>query len=274
MAPLSAPPLCGSDAEAAVMEQETAPGAEERSGRLRRSGHTGRSGPDVNHTHRDVSGGWLRPTVFGAMDGLVSNLGLVAGVAGSSASSQTIAVSGLAGLVAGAFSMAAGEYTSVASQRELVQAELEVERGELRQHPEEEVRELAAVYESRGVERRLAMAVARQLHRDPEQALETHAREELGVDPSGLPSPMVAAVSSFLSFAAGAILPVLPYLVGATSLWYAVVLALAGLFACGAVVARVTARQWWFSGLRQLALGAAAAAVTYGLGVAFGTAVG
>lgn len=255
------------------MEQESAPGAEGRGGRLRRSDHAKHS-DRVNHTHRDVSGGWLRPTVFGAMDGLVSNLGLVAGVAGSSASSQTIVVSGLAGLVAGAFSMAAGEYTSVASQRELVQAELEVERGELRLHPEDELRELADVYESRGVEPRLAMEVARQLHRDPDQALETHAREELGVDPAGLPSPMVAAVSSFLSFSVGAILPVLPYLAGATSLWYAVVLALAGLFACGAIVARVTARPWWFSGLRQLALGAAAAAVTYGLGVAFGTAVG
>jgi len=249
------------------MERDTTPGAEGRDGHLRRSDH-------ANHTHRDVNGGWLRPTVFGAMDGLVSNLGLVAGVAGSSASSQTIVISGLAGLVAGAFSMAAGEYTSVASQRELVQAELEVERRELRRHPEDELKELAEVYEARGVEPVLAMAVAEQLHEDPEKALETHAREELGVDPSDLPSPRVAAVSSFLSFSVGAVLPVLPYLLGATSLWYAVVLALAGLFACGAIVSRVTARQWWFSGLRQLALGAAAAAVTYGLGVAFGVAVG
>jgi VIT1/CCC1 family predicted Fe2+/Mn2+ transporter len=118
------------------------------------------------------------------------------------------------------------------------------------------------------------MEVARQLHEDPEQALETHAREELGVDPGDLPSPTTAAVSSFLSFSVGAVLPVLPYLLGATSLWYAVVLALAGLFACGAMVARVTARKWWFSGLRQLALGAAAAAVTYGLGALFGVALG
>jgi VIT1/CCC1 family predicted Fe2+/Mn2+ transporter len=208
------------------------------------------------------------------MDGLVSNLGLVTGVAGSEASNRVIVISGLAGLVAGAFSMAAGEYTSVASQRELVQAELEVERRELRRHPEDELKELASVYESRGVEPRLAMEVARQLHEDPEQALETHAREELGVDPGDLPSPTTAAVSSFLSFSVGAVLPVLPYLLGATSLLYAVVLALAGLFACGAMVARVTARRWWFSGLRQLALGAGAAAVTYGLGAAFGVAVG
>jgi VIT1/CCC1 family predicted Fe2+/Mn2+ transporter len=229
---------------------------------------------EAHHSHRDVNGGWLRPAVFGAMDGLVSNLGLISGVAGSSASSQTIAVAGLAGLAAGAFSMAAGEYTSVASQRELVQAELDVERRELRRNPKDEQEELASLYVSRGVEPRLARQVAEQLSRDPEQALEIHAREELGVDPSDLPSPTVAAVSSFGSFALGAALPVLPYLLGATALWPAVLLALLGLFACGAVVARVTARPWWFSGLRQLGLGAAAAGLTYGLGDLFGTILG
>ncbi|CAL9416341.1 VIT1/CCC1 transporter family protein [Streptomyces albus] len=227
-----------------------------------------------NHTHRDVNGGWLRPAVFGAMDGLVSNLGLMTGVAGSAASPQTIVISGLAGLAAGAFSMAAGEYTSVASQRELVLAELEIERRELRRSPGEEIKELAALYEARGVDADLALQVAEQLHRDPEQALEIHAREELGIDPADLPSPTVAAVSSFLSFSLGAVLPVLPYLFGTTALWPAVVLALIGLFVCGAVVARVTARPWWYSGLRQLGLGAAAAGVTYGLGTLFGVAVG
>jgi VIT1/CCC1 family predicted Fe2+/Mn2+ transporter len=227
-----------------------------------------------NHTHRDVNGGWLRPAVFGAMDGLVSNLALITGVAGGSVSSQTIVITGLAGLAAGAFSMAAGEYTSVASQRELVLAELEVERGELRRHPKDEQMELAELYVSRGVEPGLAAEVARQLSRDPEQALEIHAREELGVDPSDLPSPQVAALSSFGSFALGALLPVLPYLLGTAALWPAVLLALFGLFVCGAVVARVTARSWWYSGLRQLILGGAAAAVTFGLGALFGTAVG
>ncbi|MBZ4015624.1 hypothetical protein CCS38_07670 [Streptomyces purpurogeneiscleroticus] len=227
-----------------------------------------------NHTHRDVNGGWLRPAVFGAMDGLVSNLALMTGVAGGSVSQQTIVITGLAGLAAGAFSMAAGEYTSVASQRELVQAELDIERRELRKHPKDEQAELAALYESRGVEPRLAREVAAQLSKDPEQALEIHAREELGVDPSDLPSPLVAAASSFGSFALGALLPVLPYLLGASALWPAVLLALLGLFACGAVVARVTARSWWYSGLRQLALGGAAAGVTYVLGALFGTAVG
>lgn len=227
-----------------------------------------------NHTHRDVNGGWLRPAVFGAMDGLVSNLALMTGVAGSSVSQQTIVLTGLAGLAAGAFSMAAGEYTSVASQRELVEAELDVERRELRKHPEDEEEELAALYVTRGVEPGLAREVARQLSKDPEQALEIHAREELGVDPDELPSPMVAAISSFGSFALGALLPVLPYLLGANALWPAVLVALLGLFACGAVVAKVTARSWWFSGLRQLALGGAAAGVTYGLGALFGTTLG
>jgi vacuolar iron transporter family protein len=226
-----------------------------------------------NHTHRDVNGGWLRPAVFGAMDGLVSNLALMTGVAGGAVSPRTVVITGLAGLAAGAFSMAAGEYTSVASQRELVEAELDVERRELRKHPKDEENELAELYESRGVAPALAREVARQLSKDPEQALEIHAREELGIDPGDLPSPTVAAVSSFGSFALGALLPVLPYLLGMTALWPAVVVALFGLFACGAVVARVTARSWWYSGLRQLALGGAAAGVTYALGSLFGAAV-
>lgn len=227
-----------------------------------------------NHTHRDVNGGWLRPAVFGAMDGLVSNLALMTGVAGGSVAQHTIVLTGLAGLAAGAFSMAAGEYTSVASQRELVEAELDVERRELLGHPKDEEAELAALYEARGVEPALAREVARQLSVDPEQALEIHAREELGVDPGDLPSPVVAAASSFGSFALGALLPVLPYLLGASALWPAVLLALLGLFACGAIVAKVTARTWWFSGLRQLALGGAAAGVTYLLGGLIGSAVG
>ncbi|MFJ4919196.1 VIT1/CCC1 transporter family protein [Streptomyces sp. NPDC088725] len=226
-----------------------------------------------NHTHRDVNGGWLRPAVFGAMDGLVSNLALMTGVAGGAVSQHTIVITGLAGLAAGAFSMAAGEYTSVASQRELVEAELDVERAELRKHPADEMEELAALYVSRGVEPALAREVAMQLSRDPEQALEIHAREELGIDPDDLPSPTVAAGSSFVSFALGALLPVLPYLLGATTLWPALMLALAGLFACGALVARVTARSWWYSGLRQLVLGGVAAALTYGLGALFGATI-
>lgn len=227
-----------------------------------------------NHSHRDVSGGWLRPAVFGAMDGLVSNMALICGVAGGSVAPQTIVLTGLAGLAAGAFSMAAGEYTSVAAQRELVQAELEVERRELKGHPLAEQRELAARYEARGVEPDIAAEVAAQLSRDPEQALELHAKDELGIGPGDLPSPMVAALASFGSFALGALVPVLPYLVGLTLLWPAVALALLGLFLCGAAVSKVTARSWWYSGLRQFILGGTAAALTYGLGAVLGAAIG
>jgi VIT1/CCC1 family predicted Fe2+/Mn2+ transporter len=226
---------------------------------------------EIHHQHRDVTGGWLRPAVFGAMDGLVSNFALIAGVAGGQAAQKVVVLAGLAGLAAGAFSMAAGEYISVASQSELAAAEIAVERFEIVHNPKAEQSELAELFEARGVEPDLAAEVARQLSRDPEEALEIHAREELGVDPEHLPSPVVAAVSSFASFGIGALLPVLPYLLGAESLWPAAVLAAIGLFTAGVVVSRVTARTWWFSGLRQLLLGGAAAVLTYGVGSLIGT---
>jgi VIT1/CCC1 family predicted Fe2+/Mn2+ transporter len=226
---------------------------------------------EIHHEHRDVTGGWLRPAVFGAMDGLVSNFALIAGVAGGRAHHQVIVLTGLAGLAAGAFSMAAGEYISVASQSELAQAEIEVERRELQHRPEAEELELAQLYEARGLAPELAREVARQLSRDPEEALGVHAREELGVDPADLPSPVLAAGSSFLSFGVGACLPVVPYLLGATSLWPAAALAGIGLFGAGALVSRVTARSWWYAGLRQLTLGGAAAAITFVVGSLIGT---
>jgi VIT1/CCC1 family predicted Fe2+/Mn2+ transporter len=227
-----------------------------------------------HHEHRDVTGGWLRPAVFGAMDGLVSNAALIAGVAGGGAAPRTVLLAGAAGLASGAFSMAAGEYTSVASQSELVRAELDVERRELVRHPDAERAELAAVYVARGVDPDLAERVAAQLSRDPEQALEVHAREELGVDPGDLPSPLLAAGSSFLAFGLGALVPLLPYLLGADDAWASVLAALAGLFLCGALVARVTARPWWWSGARQLLLGALAAVLSWLLGGAVGAGVG
>ncbi|WP_354639554.1 VIT1/CCC1 transporter family protein [Kitasatospora camelliae] len=221
--------------------------------------------PAPDH-HRDVNGGWLRPAVFGAMDGLVSNLALMTGVVGGDVGRGAVILTGLAGLAAGACSMAAGEYTSVASQRELVEAEIEAERLELSRNPHGELAELAQLYVDKGVEPELAYQVAKQLSADPERTLAVHAREELGVDPEDLPSPVVAAASSFACFAVGALLPLLPYLVGASALWPALLVSAAGLFLCGAVVARVTARSWWFSGLRQLVLGGAAAGVTFLLG--------
>ncbi|CAN5608191.1 VIT1/CCC1 transporter family protein [soil metagenome] len=231
-------------------------------------------GAEIHHAHRDVTGGWLRPAVFGAMDGLVSNFALIAGVAAGSGNSSIVVLAGLAGLTAGAFSMAAGEYTSVASQGELARAEIAIEREELRRRPDAERNELAQLYVERGVEPGLAQEVARQLSRDPDQALEIHVREELGLDPRDLPSPYVAAVSSFLSFAVGAAVPVLPYLLGATSLVPALIVALLGLFLTGAAVSTVTSRSWLYSGTRQLVLGGVAAAITYLLGTVVGLGVG
>jgi vacuolar iron transporter family protein len=229
---------------------------------------------EIHHQHRDVSGGWLRPSVFGMMDGLVSNFALVAGVAGASASSNTVSLAGLAGLVGGAFSMATGEYVSVQSQNESTRAELEVEAHELRHNAEAELHELTESYIARGVDPETAAKVARQLSTDPDQALLVHAQQELGVDPTALPSPYTAAGSSFVFFSVGAVLPVLPYFFGAQSLWVSSIIAVIALFAAGAVSASVTARAWWFAGLRQLALGVAAAAVTYGIGALFHVSTG
>ena len=226
--------------------------------------------PEHHHDHRDVTGGWLRPAVFGVMDGLVSNTALVAGVAGGGAAPRTVLLAGLAGLAAGAFSMATGEYVSVASQAELTRAEIEVEKAEIRRVPEAEEAELAAIFASRGVDTATAAEVARQLSADPEQAWRVHAREELGVDPDDLPSPWVAAGSSFAAFTVGALVPVLPYLLGGSGLLLPVLLALVALFVAGAVVSRFTDRTALYSGSRQLLLGGAATALTYGVGTLVG----
>ncbi|WP_433442080.1 VIT1/CCC1 transporter family protein [Nonomuraea sp. CA-141351] len=227
---------------------------------------------EIHHQHRDVTGGWLRPSVFGAMDGLVSNFALIAGIAGGTANTKVIALGGVAGLAAGALSMAGGEYVSVASQRELAQAEIAVERRELARYPDAEQAELAQTFVDKGVAPDLAAEVSRQISRNPDRALEVHARNELGVGPGELPSPMVAAVASFLSFSVGAVLPLLPYLFGARELMVSAVVSCLALFAAGALVSAVTARSWWFSGLRQLAVGGAAAAVTFGVGNLIGAA--
>lgn len=231
---------------------------------------------EVGHEHPDVTSGWLRPAVFGAMDGLVSNFALIAGIVGGTRGdhSSQVVLAGLAGLAAGAFSMAAGEYTSVASQAEFTAKEIEVERREIHANSRAEQDELAQLYVERGIDPDLAAAVAEQVHSDPELAVAVHAREELGVDPDNLPSPGLAAFSSFVSFAIGALLPVLPYLLGATSLVPALVISLVALFACGAVVSSVTTRSWWYGGLRQLVLGGAAAGLTYLIGDLVGAAIG
>jgi VIT1/CCC1 family predicted Fe2+/Mn2+ transporter len=204
------------------------------------------------------------------MDGLVSNIGLIAGVGGGGVAPSAILITGAAGLVAGSISMALGEYTSVRTQTEQVQAEVAKERFELERNPEFETEELAQMWIGRGLPSELAHQVAKFVHTDPEAALRMHAQEELGVDPSEQPSPWTAAFSSFVCFAIGAVIPLLPYLLGATVLWPSLVAGGAGLFFAGAVVARFTERAWWASGLRQLLLGAAAAGATYLIGAAIG----
>jgi vacuolar iron transporter family protein len=219
--------------------------------------------------HTDVSGGWLRAATFGAMDGLVTNIALIAGMGGGGAARNTLILAGVAGLVAGAISMGIGEWTSVRTQNEQVAAELRKELRELRANPEGEADELVAMWTARGLPFPLARQVADVLKERPEQALRVHAQEELGVVPDELPSPWAAAVSSFVCFAVGAVVPLLTYLLGFDSLWLALGVGGAGLFAAGAVVSRFTGRSWLFSGARQLALGALAAAVTYLIGSLF-----
>ena len=226
----------------------------------------------VGHEHPDVTGGWLRPAVFGASDGLVSNLALIAGVAGGTRgdSSTAVVLAGFAGLAAGAFSMAVGEYTSVASQSEAAAHEINRERREIIANPEAETRELAEMYVEKGIDEDLAYEVARQIHLDVDNAVKVHAREELGVDPHDLASPMLAAASSFVAFALGALVPLLPYLLGADSLLPGLVITLVALFGAGAVVTSVTSRPWWYGGTRQMLLGGVAAAITYGVGALVG----
>lgn len=230
----------------------------------------------IDHEHPDVTGGWLRPAVFGAMDGLVSNFALMMGVVGGSQASDTkpVVLAGLAGLAAGAFSMAAGEYTSVASQSEFALKQVDVERHEILTNEQAEEAELAAMFVAKGIDESTAREMAREIHVDPENAVRVHAREEFNVDPDDLASPTLAAASSFVAFALGALIPLLSYLAGVETPWPAIVLSLIGLFACGAVVTRVTARSWWFGGLRQLVLGGAAAGLTYLVGQAVGSSLG
>ena len=223
--------------------------------------------------HADVSGGGLRAATFGAMDGLVTNIALIAGVGGGGVSRHTLILTGVAGLVAGAISMGLGEYTSVRTQNDQVGAELDKELRELRLNPEGEADELVAMWTARGLPGPLARQVADVLKAHPEQALRVHAQEELGVVPDELPSPWTAALSSFVCFAVGAVVPLLTYLLGFDSLLAALTVGGAGLFAAGVLIARFTGRPWWRSGLWQLLLGSAAAGATYVVGALIGVGV-
>jgi VIT1/CCC1 family predicted Fe2+/Mn2+ transporter len=231
---------------------------------------------EVGKRHRGVSGGGnLRAAVFGVNDGLVSNASLILGVAGASAGNSIILLSGVAGLLAGAFSMAAGEYVSVRSQREMFEHQIGLERDELAQYPEEEAEELALIYAARGLSRDDALKLAKAIIAEPGQALDTLAREELGLNPEDLGSPWGVALSSFLSFAAGALVPLLPFFVlgGNAALRVAIAVTAMALFAVGAVISLFTGRSALRDGLRMLAIGAAAGALTYGIGKLLGVSL-
>jgi len=233
---------------------------------------------DGETIHRNINGGWMRPAVFGAMDGLVSNFALMVGVAGGSQAvgaenTTAIVLAGFAGLLAGAFSMAAGEYTSVASQAELAMAEIEIEKNELRQNPEAEIKELAEVWINRGVSETVAMQFSKELSNNFEAFADAHTSEEFGVTAGDLPSAKLAAISSFVAFAAGATVPLVPYLLGSTNIVYSMIISLIGLFGAGALVSLVTTRTWWYSGTRQLLIGSGAAAITWFLGTTIGAAL-
>jgi VIT1/CCC1 family predicted Fe2+/Mn2+ transporter len=223
--------------------------------------------------HPDVTGGWLRAATFGAMDGLVTNIALIAGMGGGGVSADAIVLAGVAGLVAGAISMAFGEYTSVRTQNEQIAREIERERAEIAQNPEAEAEELVRLWTQRGVSAEVARQMADALRDHPDQALRFHVQEELGISPGYAPSPWLAAISSFLTFSAGALIPLLPYVFGATSLWLALVSGGLGLLAAGALAAGFTGRPRWFGALRQLLLGAAAATATYLIGMVVGVTV-
>lgn len=226
--------------------------------------------------HRRMAGsGSFRAAVFGVNDGLISNASLILGMAGASASESTLLLAGVAGMLAGAASMAAGEYVSMRSQREMFEYQIGLEEAELKAYPEEEAEELALIYEARGMPAADAHRMAHTLINDPSRALDTLAREELGLNPRELGSPWGAAIASFLAFAVGAVIPLLPFLWhGGHDLVVSIILALVGLFTTGAVVSLFTGRSPWGSGLRMLLIGAAAGAATWLVGHLFGVAQG
>lgn len=225
--------------------------------------------------HRGDRSGALRAGVFGVSDGLVSNTALVMGVAGSGASHTVILLTGTAGLLAGSFSMAAGEYVSMASQREMFQREIALEAQELEEKPEEERDELILLYRAKGLTKSEATQLADRIMADRHVALDTLTREELGLDLTRLGSPLAAAISSLLTFALGALVVIVPYFAGSgtAALVTAIILAGAALFAVGAGIGALNGRPAVLSGLRQLALGGAAALVTYGVGHVIGANV-
>jgi len=228
---------------------------------------------EVGQSHRGVGGGNLRAAVFGANDGLISNASLIMGVAGATADSHLILLTGVAGLLAGALSMASGEFVSVRSQRELYEHQMALEQDELDEYPEEEAEELALIYAARGMDLDEARMVAHKMLVDPKHALDVLAREELGLNPDDLGSAWGAAGFSFACFGAGALVPLLPFLVGAGGLTASGVITGCALFGLGAAISLFTGRRALRGGVRMLCIGIAASALTYGLGSLVGAGV-
>ena len=232
------------------------------------------SRPQVHH-HRDVGGGGARAAIFGVSDGLVTNVSLVLGIAGASPGGSIVRLAGVAGLVAGSFSMAAGEFLSMTAQRELLERELDVERRALSRSPEGETNELRRMYEQRGIDPNVARDMAKEVMSDPELALETHAREEMGISTSNLGSPVQAALASFITFAIGAFVPLLPWLYskGNPAIVASVILGAVASLTVGMVLAAFTERPMLRTAVRQLLVTSVAAAVTYGVGRGIGAGV-
>jgi VIT1/CCC1 family predicted Fe2+/Mn2+ transporter len=231
---------------------------------------------DADTKRPNAKSGALRAGVFGINDGLVSNLSLIMGFTGAAVGNQVILLAGVAGLLAGAFSMGAGEYISMKVQRELFERLLHIEAHELATIPEEEMRELAEIYERKGFPKDLAERAARVVMEDPDVALETHAREELGLDPEELGSPWRAAITSFITFTLGAAIPLVPFVIGSgtAAAVAAVAVSAVALFAVGSTMSLLTGRSPLVSGARMLAVGALAAGITYGVGHLLNVGVG
>jgi VIT1/CCC1 family predicted Fe2+/Mn2+ transporter len=232
---------------------------------------------EVGARHRRFGGGNLRAAVFGVNDGLVSNASLIMGVAGAGAVTELVVTSGVAGLLAGALSMAAGEWVSVRSQREMFEYQIGLERDELREYPGEEAEELALIYEARGMDLAQARALTLDLVRNEDAALDALAREELGLNPADLGSPWGAASSSFVSFATGAMLPLLPFLIAPRSVppvVAAATVAAVALFGVGAALSLFTGRSALRGGLRMVLIGGGAGVVTWLIGRLIGSAIG
>jgi VIT1/CCC1 family predicted Fe2+/Mn2+ transporter len=228
------------------------------------------SAEEVGRRHKSYGGGTLRAGVFGVNDGLVSNTCLVMGVAGAEANPSVLILTGVAGLLAGAFSMAAGEFISMLSQREMFEHQIAQEKDELERYPQEEAEELALIYAARGIPLKQARDVATKLIANPAQALDTLAREELGLNPDDLGSPIGAALSSFIAFSIGASLPLIPFLLGLTpAVAIAAAISGAALAMVGAVLSLFSGRSAFVGGLRMLLIGSAAALATYMIGSLF-----